>query len=176
LYTEGVVLKKNGKRNITRADPAISRETQRLLAGERAEARPQSCTRVVSCAVTHISDSRLRTLCSQSHARTLDLHTAAAASYHLSAPVAGEPRVHPPILSRMASAAARGAAARSPLLVHHHHHRRRGLPLVRTTPESTRSRPHISPFYKGSPLRSRLSKSRNRAGARLPSIRLCCNA
>lgn len=51
----------------------------------------------------------------------------------------------------MASAAARGAAVRSPLLVHHR------APLVRYA----RLGPHLtsppSPFYKGSPLRSRFS-------------------
>lgn len=54
-------------------------------------------------------------------------------------------------LSPMASAAARGAAVRSPLLVHHR------VPLVRYA----RLGPHLtsppSPFYKGSPLRSRFS-------------------
>lgn len=94
----------------------------------------------------------------RSLARTDNLGGRLAATAHLCcglpplfapAPVVGEPR--PSTLSPMASAAARGAAVRSPLLVHHR------APLVRYA----RLGPHLtsppSPFYKGSPLRSRFS-------------------
>lgn len=69
----------SSKRNITRAEPAnlqcirtrFTQDAPRLLAvwpvRNRAEARPLSCTRVVSSAVTHISDSWAPNALSVSH-------------------------------------------------------------------------------------------------------------